>query len=503
MITGQTLKYDISSGVIPPPGTQEEWTTTKRRINHKTKQVETRVQRQIIMEDGKVIADSGPQVTTKTTEDQKSDEQEDTKHRLLGDSDVPEKYRKDIGNQVVAEKTVTHNVTKDSKEENYQYHDESLRELDGPDIHRRAVENPNKLISIENEIPAIPRGKLVHFSAKGRKTNDRDEVLEVSRLGKNGLLNTETTQTQYHEEYEDDELPEQPMIESDHNTTHQRQLEYKQGHHHDDDHRSIRTNSSLSMSKDRKSTSKKGDDDIIETSEVYRLSDKMRSLKSSKKGRPHYTTTITTRKDDASTQASLSDCDCDANAIDNVNDNDRTTLRSSFDMHDNECFVGNKPKYYYSGDQGDVDDKGFIQARVKTSKFAMQNDRVLEDKTFEEDFERSFRNDSEKFDVKRDFDRFREKTAEHTKSIRDRAVSPMLPPSGLSSTEFLHRPILETSASQPTVGRSRSFYNHQIEQLDKSHSHRTYDHQPFSSSDRYSSLPKDSYGNTYRVSTPI
>ena len=253
-------KYDINSGVVPPPGTQEEWTTTKRRINHKTKQVETRVQRQIIMEDGKVIADSGPQVTTKTTEDQKSDEQEDTKHRMLGDSDVPEKYRKDIGNQVIAEKTVTHNVTKEAKEENYQYHDESLRELDGPDIHRRAVEDPNKLISIENEIPAIPRGKLVHFSAKGRKTNDRDEILEVSRLGKDGLLNTETTQTQYHEEYEDDELPEQQaerMIESDNHTTHQRQLEYNHHGHHNDDHRSIRTNSSLSMSKDRKSSSKK------------------------------------------------------------------------------------------------------------------------------------------------------------------------------------------------------------------------------------------------------
>lgn len=216
------------------------------------------------MEDGKVIADSGPQVTTKTTEDQKSDEQEDTKHRMLGDSDVPEKYRKDIGNQVVAEKTVTHNVTKEAKEENYQYHDESLRELDGPDIHRRAVENPNKLISIENEIPAIPRGKLVNFTAKGRKTNDRDEILEVSRLGKDGLLNTETTQTQYHEEYEDDELPEeQPiaerMIESDgHHHGHQRQLEYNRSHR-DDDHRSIRTNSSLSIdrNKDRKSSSKK------------------------------------------------------------------------------------------------------------------------------------------------------------------------------------------------------------------------------------------------------
>lgn len=202
------------------------------------------------MEDGKVIADSGPQVTTKTTEDQKSDETEDTKHRLLGDSEVPKKYRKDIGNQVVAEKTVTHNVTKEAKEENYQYHDESLRELDGPEIHRKAVEEPHKLISLEHEIPAIPRGKLVHFSAKGRKTNDRDEILEVSRLDKDGMLNTETTQTQYHEEFEDDEVPEDGHMLEDGSVHRHKELEYGGG---EDNYRnSSRTNSSLSMSRNDK-----------------------------------------------------------------------------------------------------------------------------------------------------------------------------------------------------------------------------------------------------------
>lgn len=233
---------------MPPPGTQEEWTTTKRRINHKTKQVETRVQRQIIMEDGKVIADSGPQVTTKTTEDQKSDESEDTKHRKLDDSEVPEKYRKDIGNQVISEKTVTHNVSREAKEENFQYHDESLRELEGKDIHRRAVEAPHELIRIDNEIPQIPRGKLVHFSSKGRKINDIDEIQEVSRLDKDGLLNTETTQTHHHEEYEDDEVPEESSdVKALPESSSRKQLEY--GRHDYDDHRSSRTNSSLSMTR--------------------------------------------------------------------------------------------------------------------------------------------------------------------------------------------------------------------------------------------------------------
>ena len=47
--------------------------TTKRTINHRTKQIETRIQRQIVIEDGKVISDTGPLVTTKTLEDNKEE----------------------------------------------------------------------------------------------------------------------------------------------------------------------------------------------------------------------------------------------------------------------------------------------------------------------------------------------------------------------------------------------------------------------------------------------
>lgn len=202
-----------------------------------------------------MIADSGPQVTTKTTEDQKSDESEDTKHRRLGDSEVPEKYRKEIGNQVVSEKTVTRNVMREAKEENFQYHDESLRELEGKDVHRRAVEAPNELIKIENELPQVPRGKLVHFSAKGRKFNDRDEIQEISRLDKDGLLSTETTQTNHHEEYEDDEVPDEVENKLEHESPH-RQLEYGRPSY-GDDYNDHRTNSSLSMSRNVDSKSYK------------------------------------------------------------------------------------------------------------------------------------------------------------------------------------------------------------------------------------------------------
>ena len=189
----------------------EEWTTSKKVVNHKTKQVETRVQRQIVMEDGKVIADSGPQITTKTKEDQKKEESENTHHKNTGDIDTPPKkgYTLVPGNQVHSEKTETHNTVREVKEENMQYHDESFKELTGFDVHQKALAAPNELIKLDsNDILDSPRGKMIHYSSKGNKISDSEEVKEISKMGRDGSVETETTRTHHHEEVNDDELPE-------------------------------------------------------------------------------------------------------------------------------------------------------------------------------------------------------------------------------------------------------------------------------------------------------
>lgn len=56
----------------------EEWVKKKRVELTTTKQIETRVKRQIVLEDGKVVDDSGPIVTTNTTEDTDKQESEHT-----------------------------------------------------------------------------------------------------------------------------------------------------------------------------------------------------------------------------------------------------------------------------------------------------------------------------------------------------------------------------------------------------------------------------------------
>lgn len=56
----------------------EEWVSKKKTEVTNTKQIETRVKRQVVLEDGKVVEDSGPVVTTNTKEDTETQEHTQT-----------------------------------------------------------------------------------------------------------------------------------------------------------------------------------------------------------------------------------------------------------------------------------------------------------------------------------------------------------------------------------------------------------------------------------------
>lgn len=60
----------------------EEWISKKKTEVLNTKQIETRVKRQVVLEDGKVVEDSGPMVTTNTTEDSETQEHHQTEVML-------------------------------------------------------------------------------------------------------------------------------------------------------------------------------------------------------------------------------------------------------------------------------------------------------------------------------------------------------------------------------------------------------------------------------------
>ncbi|KAK9893099.1 hypothetical protein WA026_023772 [Henosepilachna vigintioctopunctata] len=67
---------------------EEEWISKKKTEVVNTKQIETRVKRQVVLEDGKIVEDSGPMVTTNTTEDTETQEHHQTELRKLGDDET-------------------------------------------------------------------------------------------------------------------------------------------------------------------------------------------------------------------------------------------------------------------------------------------------------------------------------------------------------------------------------------------------------------------------------
>uniref|UniRef100_A0A6G1SID1 Uncharacterized protein n=1 Tax=Aceria tosichella TaxID=561515 RepID=A0A6G1SID1_9ACAR len=195
----------------------EEWTTSKRKVNHKTRQVETRVSRQLLVENGKVIADSGPQVTTRIKEDNKVEECEKektpkNKSKFEALENAPEGPEGSCSGRVLGEKKEIQRVSREVREENMQYHDERFKELTGRDVHQKAIKNPHELITIDDKhhsSDSAPRGKMVHYSNKGKKYKDTDEILEVAKLAIDGSITKEVKRTHNHEEFSEDEKPDE------------------------------------------------------------------------------------------------------------------------------------------------------------------------------------------------------------------------------------------------------------------------------------------------------
>ncbi|XP_074595835.1 uncharacterized protein LOC141850960 isoform X2 [Brevipalpus obovatus] len=188
------------------------------------------------MEDGKVIADSGPQITTRTKEDLHTEESENSAKKLpstTGKSgDIPKANMNGTdgsisgsntheNGSIVCEKIETRNTIREAKQERLQYHDETLQELTGFDIHKRALISPNELLTLARDVPTSSdaddiergslvsgKGKLTHYSSKSQRITDKEEVKEVSKMGQNGQVTTETTRTHHHEEIDDDEKPD-------------------------------------------------------------------------------------------------------------------------------------------------------------------------------------------------------------------------------------------------------------------------------------------------------
>uniref|UniRef100_A0A182RPG9 Uncharacterized protein n=1 Tax=Anopheles funestus TaxID=62324 RepID=A0A182RPG9_ANOFN len=216
-----------------------------------TRQIETRVKRQLLFEDGKVVEDSGPIVSTNTTEDTDKQETVQTEHRTLGDPEgdksgnrlagagegsgndanqqptlpvdsVSSNAPKTTGGTIVAqppdgllrnikeEVVVSREETKERTEVTEQKHFGDFTD----DAYLRAINSGvddirELLLSEKARTEQTSSGpQLVQQSISSRKVIDSEDT-DIRQLAKpDGTLVTEKEQTRQHEELYDDELPE-------------------------------------------------------------------------------------------------------------------------------------------------------------------------------------------------------------------------------------------------------------------------------------------------------
>ena len=72
-----------SKDVVPRASAEEEWVTTKKVEIVTTKNVERKIQRQVVLEDGRVVEEEIPTVTVDTTEDKQTFETDQDEERNL------------------------------------------------------------------------------------------------------------------------------------------------------------------------------------------------------------------------------------------------------------------------------------------------------------------------------------------------------------------------------------------------------------------------------------
>ena len=209
--------------------------------NNKKKKVETRIQRQVLLEDGKIIADSGPQVVSRIFEDSKTENEEKTRggsiphqithpdhpspdhhpissspsspapgHRALSPKQQQQQLIPLESEPVIRETSTISRTEKSASREVFHYSDQEIKELTEASDYAKAQKDPNELLEpMDNVILNAIKGKLKFYSNKSKKLIQKDKITEKARLDQNGHVRIQTIQSREEEHFSDEEVPEQ------------------------------------------------------------------------------------------------------------------------------------------------------------------------------------------------------------------------------------------------------------------------------------------------------
>ncbi|XP_059619322.1 uncharacterized protein LOC132263537 isoform X2 [Phlebotomus argentipes] len=224
--TRDVVEHDPEGATQQGVEKHEEWIKKKKTELTTTRQIETRVKRQVILEDGKVVDDSGPIVSTNTTEDTEKQESQTTERRDKGEDEPGALEAVDAGKRTVSllgHAAPADGVVREVKEKKIVSREEKEELLETEDVKHlgdfsdevyvkaanSGVDNiKDVLYSPESQQQLVPIGcRVVHQSAKSHKVVDTEDTDLQCRAQPDGTLVTEKKRTTEHEEIFDEDVP--------------------------------------------------------------------------------------------------------------------------------------------------------------------------------------------------------------------------------------------------------------------------------------------------------
>ncbi|XP_012239144.1 uncharacterized protein LOC100746057 [Bombus impatiens] len=199
---------------------EEEWETRKKKEITTTRQIETRVKRQVVLEDGEVVVDSGPLVTTNTTEDVEQQEHTTQERRTTGDQpqevEWPTGGRNSADAGSIVQKELNETVVRSREEIEERLETEDRQQLGdiSDEAYQKAVRSNRgdlrvALAESSKQLASQTGPRVVQHTTKSNKVIDTEKTLEKKELKADGLIVTERKRTVEHEEIKDHEVPDE------------------------------------------------------------------------------------------------------------------------------------------------------------------------------------------------------------------------------------------------------------------------------------------------------
>jgi len=192
---------------------EEEWVTKKKVEITTTKNVERKIQRQLVLEDGRVVEDEIPTVTNDTTEDKQTfetDHDEDRKVEEGTGIDLIQSKFNSKGGLLVGDKFTSVKRIQDVKENLVKTEAvQNMGDIRSKDLKKVLKEKDDirKYLRNSDNSKALIAPRTVISKKNHRVVTDKEDIQERNWLH-DGKMQNERVKTEEHIEYDSDDTPD-------------------------------------------------------------------------------------------------------------------------------------------------------------------------------------------------------------------------------------------------------------------------------------------------------